>query len=102
MYKVKFIKNVWDGKSQNSSSKFSIFKKELELNFVPVPGMKFNFGRRSSESPIDISWISEEQEFHCNMPDEFEHWKFDSHMNYKYNCQSLVDEGWEFVGDMDA
>jgi hypothetical protein len=102
MYRVRFVKNVWDGESEESSKEFTIFKKDIELNFPPVPGVKFHFGWRAAECPVDITWLCDEQEFRCNMPEEFEHWKFDSHMNYEYNKQSLIDEGWSFAVKMEA
>jgi hypothetical protein len=98
MFKVIFVKTVWDGDAPETSSTMVLLSREATLPVAPVPGIEYFWGLTKPEAPKTIRWDFLKEAFVCVMPDEFpgdgiDDFDFDGLVKY------LLDGEWNRVGE---
>ncbi len=98
MFKVVFSKCIWDGEDMDSSKSHAIYKKELELPFVPQPNIGIMWSAGTSVTPKTVSWDTEKEEFNCIVENEFKHWISCDEYDFEWLTSNAENLGWELVG----
>lgn len=97
MYKVQLTKEVWNGKTPESSSTFAALTNETDLPFVPFPGLSLALPGPRSWVIESVTWDVTDQTFHCKIKDHFVN---PTSINEDFDDQldHLVGIGWKLIG----
>ena len=75
-----------------SPPKFTILHKELNLPFVPFPGLEIQRGEWECNPLVFVRWIEEDWAFRCTVPDEYP--RQDINLSYEDVMAMCLDRGW--------
>lgn len=97
MYKVLLTKNVWNGRSPETSSTLAVLSTEIELPFVPFVGLSLQLLQQRNWKLRTVMWDVTEQLFHCDTDDQFiDLLNIDD--DFDNRLEHLVEAGWKLHG----
>lgn len=95
MFKVILIKHVWNSDSPETSTKWALFSRIVELPFVPIPGLGVQLPMQRVWRLRSADWDVEEQLFRCCADDQYMEGIDDYFEDW---LEELREAGWKLEG----
>lgn len=71
MFKVIFVKYVFDSEGEDPNARFAVLVREESLPFAPVPGHEIQWPLLKNQRVISSTWNCERQSFTCRVENEY-------------------------------
>lgn len=71
MFRVVFIKHIFDAADANPKARFAVLTREEMLPFAPTPGHEVAWPMDLAQRISSSTWNCDEQKFMCRIDDEF-------------------------------
>lgn len=110
MFSVLIFKSIWTHEESEVKSAFSerslvlgrsgevpkvaFLHREVLLPFAPYLGLNVNVSGWNSGLLRSVSWLSEEQKFHCSVDDEYPRWALDTLLSFDDLLCMGLESGW--------
>lgn len=98
MFKVTFVRTIFETTSSNSDSRFAPMHREALIPFAPTAGQAFLWGLEPAQKAVSVTWNFTDSSFTCKLEDVFE----DSVGIDSFDFQELLEDsqanGWTIAG----
>ncbi len=101
MFKTFLIINVFNSLVKSKSTKYTTFNLEIELPFVPTPGLALQLPRNRALTITNVSWDVSQAFFRVYLEDYFEVSIGFDDITYSDWIEHFKDRGWSCIGEYD-
>jgi hypothetical protein len=103
MFKVILHKAIWNGTSEEESTNCALYKKEIQLPFVPNEKVNVAIPGGRPVALTKITWCIDDELFTCSVPDEYVRKSEGVVMpDFEWRKSHAISCDWKFTGNLNG